>query len=290
MQLHTDTFEAAPARLSAEELLTQLLETFNDSADDYNNLADAYETQFEQLNDAQALIHLQRQQLAAVASDLERLQELQAQVDALREGNKLLMTERAELKAEVKKVTTAFDVAYNKSVKGAARIKELESELKTIKQHGDPKKLIAANKTLRDRNVELMKLNDSFKLRAIEATNEMERLIEKAGPSLIEPSFSKDGENIYLHPQPLTMERDGKIMSLIALTCWSVNGIGRVITWDQEKNIPHFASVGHKTVDAKLRPSQEALDWVCEWFRKNVQTVGNKQTFKTKYQIKGGKK
>lgn len=278
------------AKPTGQDLLQSLADLLDENADEYNALADAYEVLQDAYDNSQMVIAQQAFKLENLLEHAEKSDQLQAQVDALREGNKVLMTQQAELKGELKKTKTAFDVALDKVKSQALKLKELESELKSIKQHGDPKKLIAANKTLRERNTDLMKQNDLFKLRAIEATQEMERLIKKAPESLIEASFSKDGENIYIHPTPLSMERDGKIMSLIALTWWSNSGIGRVVTWDQEKGVPHFASVGHKTVDAKLRPSQEALDWVCAWFRKNVQTVGNKQTFITKYQIKGSKK
>ena len=304
MAMNLDTAIHPAQALEPASLLQQLALAIDTSADEYNELVDAYEAQEEQLNTAQLTVALQQKQIEDLQQQIGQVQELQAQLDTLREkgqkvdqlqdqvqalleGNKVLMDERKKTAEDLRKAVTAFDVAYDKSVKGAARIKELESELKGIKQHGDPKKLIAANKTLRDRNTELTKQNETLRQ---QATKEMESLMEKAAPSLIEPSYSKDGENIYLHPQPLRMERDGQIMTLIALTWWSSTGIGRVVTWDGNKGIPHFASVGHKTVDAKLRPSQEALDWVCEWFKKNVQTVGDKQTFKTKYQIKGAKK
>lgn len=307
MAMNLDTAIHPTQALEPASLLQQLALAIDTSADEYNELVDAYEAQEEQLNTAQLTVALQQKQIEDLQQQIGQVQELQAQLDtlrekgqkvdqlqdqvqALREGNKVLMDERKKTAEDLRKAVTAFDVAYDKSVKGAARIKELESELKGIKQHGDPKKLIAANKTLRDRNTELTKQNETLRQQATKATKEMESLIEKAAPSLIEPSYSKDGENIYLHPQPLRMERDGQIMTLIALTWWSSTGIGRVVTWDGKKGIPHFASVGHKTVDAKLRPSQEALDWVCEWFKKNVQTMGDKQTFKTKYQIKGAKK
>ena len=305
--MNLDTAIHSTQALEPASLLQQLALAIDTSADEYNELVDAYEAQEAQLNTAQLTVALQQKQIEDLQQQIGQVQELQAQLDALREkgqkvdqlqdqvqalreGNKVLMDERKKTAEDLRKAVTAFDVAYDKSVKGAARIKELESELKGIKQHGDPKKLIAANKTLRDRNTELTKQNETLRQQATKATKEMESLMEKAAPSLIEPSYSKDGENIYLHPQPLRMERDGQIMTLIALTWWSSTGIGRVVTWDGNKGIPHLASVGHKTVDAKLRPSQEALDWVCEWFKKNVQTVGDKQTFKTKYQIKGAKK
>ena len=307
MAMNLDTAIHPTQALEPASLLQQLALAIDTSADEYNELVDAYEAQEAQLNTAQLTVALQQKQIEDLQQQIGQVQELQAQLDALREkgqkvdqlqdqvkalrdGNKVLMEERKKTAEDLRKAVTAFDVAYDKSVKGAARIKELESELKGIKQHGDPKKLIAANKTLRDRNTELTKQNETLRQQATKATKEMEALMEKAAPSLIEPSYSKDGENIYLHPQPLRMERDGKIMTLIALTWWSSTGIGRVVTWDGNKGIPHFASVGHKTVDAKLRPSQEALDWVCDWFKKSVQTVGDKQTFKTKYQIKGAKK
>ena len=333
--MNLDTAIHSTQALEPASLLQQLALAIDTSADEYNELVDAYEAQEAQLNTAQLTVALQQKQIEDLQQQIGQVQELQAQLDALREkgqkvdqlqdqvqalregnkvlmdalrekgqkvdqlqdqvqalreGNKVLMDERKKTAEDLRKAVTAFDVAYDKSVKGAARIKELESELKGIKQHGDPKKLIAANKTLRDRNTELTKQNETLRQQATKATKEMESLMEKAAPSLIEPSYSKDGENIYLHPQPLRMERDGQIMTLIALTWWSSTGIGRVVTWDGNKGIPHFASVGHKTVDAKLRPSQEALDWVCDWFKKSVQTVGDKQTFKTKYQIKGAKK
>lgn len=265
---------------TAAEILQQLNELINDDADDYNQLADAYKG----LED-----HCE-EQTARIAGLMLQTDQLQAQVDALREGNKLLMGERNEVAAERNKAVKAFDVTLAKSVSLAAKVKELEAKLKTITQHGDPKKLIAANKTLRERNVELMQQNDKFKLRAIEATKEMEAVITRAGAAATLPSYSKGGENIYIHPEPLSMERDGKVMKLIALTFWTTIGIGRVVTWDNEKDQPHFASVNHKTVDAKLRPSQEALDWVVDWFRAHVITVGNVQQIKTKYQVKVGSK
>lgn len=268
------------------DLLQQLAMAIDESAEDYNQLVDAYEQQGDSLETAHTVIALMQNELNELREKADYVTALQDRVDSLVSGNSLLMTQLNERNAELKKTKTAFDVAVDKAVKSTAKLKEVESELKSIKQHGDPKKLIAANKTLRDRNLELMKQNDLFKLRAIEATDAMEKLLERAGPSAVIPSYSNEGENIYLHPKPLQMVRDGKVMSLIALTFWNDMGIGRVVTWDSEKEQPHFASVGHKTVNEKLKPSEEALDWVCDWFRTNIVTVGDKQTFITKYQIK----
>lgn len=307
MAMNLDTVIHSIQTPQPATLLQQLAEAIDSSADDYNALADAYEQQQERLINAELVIALKQSEISELKKQLEQLPELQAQLDvfrekskktdellaqvqSLQEGNKLLIRSRQELTEELKKTKTAFEVAYDKSVKSVLKIKELQTELSSIKQHGDPKKLIAANKTLRDRNIELTKQNETLNKESARAIKEMEKMMEKAAPSLVEPSYSKNGENIYLHPQPLKVQRDGKIMTLIALTWWNTAGIGRVVTWDTEKDVAHFASVGHKTVDAKLKPSQEALDWICAWFRKNIQTVGSNQTFKTQFQIKAGKK
>lgn len=288
---------------SADQLLHALAAHLDQNADDYNQLADKYEA----LDSDYRLLLLRDKELT------QDFNEVTEKNNSLAKGNKLLMDERQNHQSEVTEVNNRYNELMQElqtersekqklqraleQSKGAQRatseaLTTAERELKELKAHGDPKKIIEQNKTLRAKNTELQQGIDQAKKVAIDAEKEVAAMMDHYGqlPSFTSPTM----ENIYIHPKPLKMSMDVNgvptIHTFIALTYWTNEGVGRVITWDDKANKLRFASFGHKTVDAKLAPSQPVLEWAQDWFDKNVIAQGVVQVFRSKYQTKLGKK
>lgn len=288
---------------SADQLLHALAARFDDNAEDYNQLVDSYE----QLHSDYSLLVVRDKESTKL------INELTEKNTSLAKGNKLLMDERQNFHGELNELNNRVNsllqelqterIEKQKAIRGLEQSKtvqtkaqqdleSLQRELKELKAHGDPKKIIEQNKTLRAKNTELQQGIDLAKKTARDAEKEVAAMMDHYGqlPSFTSPTM----ENIYIHPKPLKMSINVNgvptIHTFIALTYWTNEGVGRVITWDDKANKLRFASFGHKTVDAKLSPSQPVLEWAHDWFDKNVLAQGVVQVFRSQYQTKVGKK
>lgn len=288
---------------SADQLLQALAAHLDQNADDYNQLVDSYE----QLHSDYSLLVLRDKELT------KGFNEVTEKNNSLTKGNKLLMDERQNHQREVTEVNNRYnelmqELQAERSEKqkfqraleqsktaqktGQDALSKAEQEIKALKAHGDPKKLIEQNKTLRAKNGELQEGIDAHKKVSENAVREIAAMMDHYGqlPSFTSPTM----ENVYIHPKSLKMivPLDGvpTVHIFIALTYWTNEGIGRVITWDDKSDTLRFASFGHKTVDAKYAPSEEVRAWAKAWFNKNVSAQGVVQILRTKYQTKLGKK
>lgn len=261
--------------LSASQLLEKLQERFNQDAQDYNELADAYEA-----------LQLHVQQLTVSEANLkEQLAEQTSRADSLAEGNKLLMEARRELTKKLERAALGFEKAHTNELKWKQRAEQFEQELKALKKLGDPTKLITQNKTLREKNVDIQTKLGRVEQARQALAREMKDLARNGGDYHYLPSFTSDeGENVYIHPKRIDVIEQGEKYTKIALTHWTKDGIGRVVTWNGTDLL--WASFGHKTVNSKFAPSQAAIDFAKGWFEKHVVPQGRVQAFRSDYQVK----
>ncbi len=259
---------------SLAELVGMLAQKVDTEADEYNALADHADNLAVELQGIQAL-------LAKTTQELADEKDRSASVIA---GNTLLRNELAESKESDRKARVAFDVATEKLKKQAQQISELERALKALKECGDPKKLLEQNKNLRQRNSELMDLNEGLKKqnKAYEASHK--ELIEKAEFSQLPSYTSPTNEQLFIHPNLITCDTPEGPRRFVALTYWNALGIGRLVTWNG--SVPQFASFKHKSVDERWAPSPEAVAWATKWFEDHVMEQGGHQVIRSKFQIK----
>lgn len=279
--------EVVPADFNT--LLGLLQRRIDIEADEYNSVVDTLAETQDELSTSQLKNNLMAAERA----------ELKAKVESLTAGNKLLMEKTREQEAKLRsggdqlEKAVRVEVLLKQKVEQlevamTLKVRELEGKVKDLKANGDPVKLLAQNKTLREKNEALTATNSRLQQQINKFNQELKDLAKYGGEYHYLPSYSSvDGENVYIHPKVIKVVEAGELHTKVALTYWRKEGVGRVITWDGEQL--HFASFNHKEVDADMAPSQEVVDFCQNWFLKNVVVHGRVQNMASNFRLKGTK-
>lgn len=252
--------------LSPSELLQELQARFDQDADDYNTLVDTCE-ELQARNNTLAL---------QVDSQLKEINELRAQNESLIAGNKHLLAEGLQNRKNLELSGKQLEKA--RALEGAQqhRIQVLEKQVKEITAHGDIKKIIEQNKTVRAKNMEVLAELSKVKRLLADSDKLLSQSVLRGGEYYNLPIYRAPNDQvIYMHDKRIRVVREGVEHWLIPMTMFTPEGIGRLITWNGED--PQFATTGHKTVDQKLAPHPELVEFVRTWFRENISIQGTNQ-------------
>lgn len=257
--------------LSPNELLAELQARFDNDADEFNQVAELCEQQDTQLKAMATELETLRLQLATTTD----------KCDALTAGNRVLMEENRDLKKNLEVSGQQIIKLRLSETNWVDKSREQDKTIKSLREHGDPKKLLEQNKTIRAKNAELVSELDKTKRLLKDMDKFLSASVERGGDYFNIPIFkTPNGQHVYMHDKHIHVIQNGVEVSVIPMSFWTADGIGRTITWDGE-NV-NFASFGHKTVDLKHAPEPELVAFVRQWYEENVLPQGVKQVIRKK--------
>ncbi len=262
--------------LSPNELLIELQARFDHDAEEFNQLAE--------------LCEQQDSQIQAMTSELEKLKlellQSQDKCESLISGNRVLMEENRTLKKNLDLSGQQIIKLRNSETSWIEKSREQDRTIRSLREHGDPKKLLDQNKTIRAKNAELSSELEKSKRLVKDLDKMLNESVVRGGEYFNMPIMkTPNGQHVYMHDKFINVIQNGIEVSVIPMSLWNADGIGRTITWDG-KDV-HFASFGHKTVDQKHAPEPEVVEFVRQWYEDNVLTQGVRQVMRQKkYMVK----
>ncbi|UKA12949.1 hypothetical protein [Photobacterium damselae] len=225
-----------------------------------------------------------------------QLQEIQDEIAALQDSERLLMAKNIELldrvakaekeaiearQAALKYENTASKVmaltnqiaqmSYKLEIADLAK-KKLSDELTRLKGGDNPQKMKAQILRLKDKNKELQKGNDKLKADNKlyrKESSENKNMIKRQAARLVESQYTFreiGGHQLFIFPSVMGVERGGKIERIMSLMCFGPDGVGILLSVRGGKLLYPDA---YKTFEDECEPlPDQVIDFARDWLTK----------------------